>query len=135
MSYLWLLVYPKAGEHLKVNFLTMCGILPSPKGEVNFSPVQLQPYLAVGDLIYVFEPCELQAYEAINFVQEAVYDSFTCFLIQSTHTWISRVNWLLECLPVGKNCKFNWTSVRTVDLKFLALQWLQASVSGLSDVS
>ena len=48
MSYLRLLVYPKAGEHLKVNFLTTCGILPSLKGEVNFSPVQLQPYLAVG---------------------------------------------------------------------------------------
>ena len=35
-SYLWLLVYPKAGEHLKVNFLTMYGILLS-----HFSHVRL----------------------------------------------------------------------------------------------
>lgn len=80
LPYLWLLVYPKTGEQLKVNFLTMYGTLPSLKGKVNSSPVQLQPYLGVGRFnLCVFEPCEFQAYETINFVQEAVFRFFYLF--------------------------------------------------------
>lgn len=76
LAYLWLLVYPKTGEYLKVNFLMIYGILSNLKGKVNSSPVQFQPYLGAEDLnlIYTFlSHVNFKHRKKSTFVLEAVY--------------------------------------------------------------